>query len=287
MAGHRDDLAHESWLAVAHMNARDGMGTIFLASPLNPTDLAPLVKSREVINWDSKKGTLNAVSELRIGSIVLQSKPLPNPDPGLLQQAITDAIKKEGEHLLNFSEEVVQWQNRVLSLRKWNPEQNWPDVSTPVLLHSNEEWLLPYLSTIRKADDLRKIDLLNILQYSLTPEHQSRLNELAPARIKVPSGSAIKIDYQPNGAPPVLAVRLQEVFGLADTPKVNGGKLGVLMHLLSPGYKPVQVTSDLRSFWNNTYFEVKKELKRRYPKHAWPDDPWMEEAVRGVKRKEK
>ena len=287
MAGHRDDLAHEPWLAVAHLNAREGMGTIFLASPLNPTDLAPLVKSREVINWDSKKGTMNAVSELRIGSIVLQSKPLPNPDPGLLQQAITDAIKKDGEHLLNFSEEVVQWQNRILSLRKWNPEQNWPDVSTSILLHSNDEWLSPYLPTIRKADDLKKIDLLNVLQYSLTPEHQTRLNELAPARIKVPSGSAIKIDYQPNGAPPVLAVRLQEVFGLEDTPKVNDGKLGVLMHLLSPGFKPVQVTSDLRSFWNNTYFEVKKELKRRYPKHAWPDDPWTEEAVRGVKRKEK
>lgn len=287
MAGHRDDLAHEPWLAVAHLNAREGMGTIFLASPLNPTDLAPLVKSREVINWDSKKGTLNAVSELWIGSIVLQSKPLPNPDPSLLQKAISDAIKKDGEHLLNFTDEVVQWQNRILSLRKWNPEQNWPDVSTQLLLHSNAEWLSPYLSTIRKADDLKKIDLLNVLQYSLAPELQSQLNELAPARLKVPSGSAVKIDYQPNGAPPVLAVRLQEVFGLADTPKVNGGKLGVLMHLLSPGFKPVQVTSDLRSFWNNTYFEVKKELKRRYPKHAWPDDPWTEEAVRGVKRKEK
>ncbi|WP_120271427.1 ATP-dependent helicase HrpB [Mangrovibacterium diazotrophicum] len=285
MAGHRDDLAHESWLAVAHLNAREGMGTIFLASPLNPTDLAPLVKTREVINWDSKKGTLNAVSELRIGSIVLQSKPLPNPDPSLLQQAITDAIKKDGEHLLNFSEEVVQWQNRILSLRKWNPEQNWPDVSTAVLLHSNQEWLSPYLQNIRKADDLKKIDLLNVLQYSLETELQTKLNELAPARLNVPSGSAIKLQYQPNGAAPVLAVRLQEVFGLADTPKVNGGKLGVLMHLLSPGFKPVQVTSDLRSFWNNTYFEVKKELKRRYPKHAWPDDPWTEEAVRGVKRR--
>ena len=111
---------------------------------------------------------------------------------------------------------------------------------------------------------ITKIDLLQVLQYSLSPELQTALNELAPTRIKVPSGSSIKLQYQPNGAPPVLAVRLQEVFGLADTPKLNGGKLGVLMHLLSPGFKPVQVTSDLRSFWNNTYFEVKKELKRRY-----------------------
>jgi len=287
MAGHKDDLAYESWLAVAHLNAREGMGTIFLASPLNPTDLAPLVKNRDVINWDSKRGTLNAVAELRIGSIVLQSKPLPDPDPELLLQAISEAIKKDGEHLLNFNEEVMQWQNRVLSLRKWNPAMGWPDVSTTELLHTNGEWLAPYLQNIRKADDLKKIDLLQVLQYSLSPELQTALNELAPTRIKVPSGSSIKLQYQPNGAPPVLAVRLQEVFGLADTPKLNGGKLGVLMHLLSPGFKPVQVTSDLRSFWNNTYFEVKKELKRRYPKHAWPDDPWTEEAIRGVKRKEK
>jgi len=112
------------------------------------------------------------------------------------------------------------------------------------------------------------------------------LDKLAPAKIKVPSGSAISVEYQPNGASPVLAVRLQEVFGLADTPMVNGGKNTVVMHLLSPGFKPVQVTSDLRSFWDNTYFEVKKELRRRYPKHAWPDDPWTETAVRGVKKKE-
>jgi ATP-dependent helicase HrpB len=246
-----------------------------------------LVRNKAVINWDRKKGTLNAVSELRIGSIVLQSKPLPDPDPELLQQAISDAVRKEGDHLLNFNEEVTQWQNRVLSLRKWNPDQGWPDVSTTGLLNTNEAWLAPYLQSVRKADDLKKIDLLTVLQYSLSPEQQSLLNQLAPARIKVPSGSAVKLQYQPNGAPPVLAVRLQEVFGLADTPRVNDGNVDVLMHLLSPGFKPVQVTSDLRSFWNKVYFEVKKELKRRYPKHAWPDDPWTEEAVRGVKRKEK
>ncbi|WP_238480302.1 ATP-dependent helicase HrpB [Mangrovibacterium lignilyticum] len=284
-AGHQDDLAHEPWLAVAHLNARDGMGTIFLASPLDPTDLAPLVKNREVISWDSKKGGVVANSELRIGSIVLQTKPLPNPDKSHLQKAISEAVKKDGEHLLNFNEEVTQWQNRVMSIRKWLPDGDWPDVSTTALLQSNEQWLSPYLEGVRKADDLKKIDLTNVLHYHLTPEQQQTLDRHAPARVKVPSGSSVKLSYQSNGAPPVLAVRLQEVFGLADTPSVNNGKINVLMHLLSPGYKPVQVTSDLRSFWNNTYFEVKKELKRRYPKHAWPEDPWTEEAIRGVKRK--
>lgn len=286
MAGHADDLAHEPWLAIAHLNARDGMGKIFLASPLNPTDLAPLVKQRDVITWDLRKGGLIAVTELRIGSIVLQTKPLPNPNESHLQQAICDAIRKEGERLLNFSEAVCQWQNRIMSLRKWNPEQNWPDVSTQNLLMTNEAWLSPYLNGIKKPDDLKKIDLKKVLQYSLTTEQQTRLDQWAPAKIKVPSGSMIQLEYQSNGAPPVLAVRLQEVFGLTDTPTVNDKKINVLMHLLSPGFKPVQVTSDLRSFWNNTYFEVKKELKRRYPKHAWPDDPWKEEAVRGVKRKQ-
>ena len=148
---------------------------------------------------------------------------------------------------------------------------------------TNVEWLTPYLNGIRKPEDLKKIDLVKALHYSLNLDQQNELDRLAPARIKVPSGSSIKIEYLPNGAPPVLAVRLQEVFGLTDTPLLNDGKTAVVMHLLSPGFKPVQITSDLRSFWNNTYFEVKKELKRRYPKHAWPDDPWTEEAVRGVR----
>jgi ATP-dependent helicase HrpB len=116
-------------------------------------------------------------------------------------------------------------------------------------------------------------------------EKQKKLDQLAPLKLKVPSGSAIQLQYFEDGASPVLAVRLQEVFGLSDTPRVNNNKNPVLLHLLSPGFKPVQVTADLRSFWDNTYFEVKKELKRRYPKHAWPQYPWKEEAVRGVRRK--
>jgi len=285
MAGHRDDLAHESWLAVAHLNAREGMGTIFLASPLKPTDLAPLVKQREQISWDTKKGGLIAANELRIGSIILLSKPLEKPSKEKIQQAISKAIVKEGEQLLNFNEEVLQWQKRVLSLRQWNPKEDWPDVTTETLLQNNESWLSLYLRDIRKVEELKKINLYEVLHYNLPPEKQSKLDELAPQKIKVPSGSAVKLIYHADGTPPVLAVRLQEVFGLADSPTVNNGRNSVLMHLLSPGFKPVQITSDLRSFWNNTYFEVKKELRRRYPKHAWPDDPWTEEAVRGVKRK--
>lgn len=285
MAGHRDDLAHEPWLSIAHVNARDGMGKIFMAAPLNPKDLAPLVKEKEVIAWDTRKGGLIATKDLRIGSIVLQSKPLPSPDARHSSKAISDAIKHDGERLLSFDENVKQWQNRVLSLRKWNPEESWPDVSTPALLITNEEWLEPYLHSIKTPDDLKKLDIASILSNIMDWEKQNTLNQLAPTHMKVPSGSIIKIDYATAGEPPVIAVRLQEVFGMADTPKVNNGKINCVLHLLSPGFKPVQITSDLKSFWNTTYFEVKKDLKRRYPKHSWPDDPWTAEAVRGVKRK--
>ena len=284
-ASHKDDLAHEAWLAIANLNARDGVGKIFLAAPLNPKDLAPLVKEEEVITWDTDEGGLIATKDLRIGSIVLQSKPLPAPDEKHLMQAISDAIKVEGQTLLNFDEHFTQWQNRVLSLRKWNPQQAWPDVSTSTLLVTNLEWIGPYLNQVKNPRDLKKINLKGVLQHALDYDKQKELDRLAPAQIQVPSGSTIKPEYFADGAQPILAVRLQEVFGMEDTPVVNNGCITMLMHLLSPGFKLVQITGDLRSFWNDAYFEVKKDLKRRYPKHAWPEDPWTAEAVRGVKRK--
>ncbi|MEM6829791.1 MAG: ATP-dependent helicase C-terminal domain-containing protein, partial [Bacteroidota bacterium] len=287
MAGHKDDLAHESWLAVANMDARQGMGKIFLAAPLNPKDLASRVKDQEVIAWDTEEGGLIASKDLRIGSIVLKSTPLPDPDPSHLEQAISEAIKKEGSNLLDWNEDVEQLQNRLLSLRKWRPGENWPDISTDTLLQTNEEWLAPYLSGIRTPQDLKKINLAEVITYSLDTDVQQKLKELAPEKMKVPSGSSIQIMYRDNGEAPVLAARIQELFGMAKTPTVNEGANPLLVHLLSPGFKPVQVTSDLNNFWNETYFEVRKELKRRYPKHDWPDDPWTAEAIRGVRRKNK
>lgn len=278
-------LAYEAWLAVASINARDGIGRIFLASPLNPQDLAPMVKSHNTISWDTKRGGFKAATELRIGNIILQSKPWNDYDEAEKIKAISDAIKKEGAWLLDFNKEVEQWQNRVNSLRIWDTQNKWPDVSTEQLLESNSEWLSPYLANIKKAEDLKKIDLKTVLQHHLDFDLQNLLEKLAPEKISVPSGSNIKLNYQAKGEAPILAVRLQEVFGLLETPTVNNGKIKVLMHLLSPGFKPMQITSDLNSFWNNAYFEVKKELKARYPKHHWPDNPLQAEPMRGVKRK--
>ena len=282
MAGHKDDLAHEPWLAVAHMDAREGLGKIFLAAPLNPKDLAPLVKEKEIITWDTEHGGLIATQELRIGNIVLKSTPLPEPAETDLVAAISDAIKKEGKQLLNFDDDFIQWQNRILSIRRWRPELLWPDTSTNTLLLTNNEWLAPFLIGIKKPADLKKLKLRDLLSYTLSKTQQDLLQILAPPSILVPSGATIKLAYLPSGAPPILAVRLQELFGWEKSPTINEGLIKVVLHLLSPGFKPVQVTTDLMSFWEHTYFEVRKELKRRYPKHSWPDDPMSEIAIRGT-----
>jgi ATP-dependent helicase HrpB len=286
VAGHRDSLADEPWLAVAHIDTRDGLGKIFMASPLNPKDLLPMVKEQEVITWDTRKGGLIATKDLRIGSIVLQSKPLPAPSADFLVDAICNALKTEGETLLNFDESMHQLQSRMMSLRKWNVQDGWPDVSMVNLLASTKEWLAPFLTNVKKPDDLKKINLTQALLSWLTYPQQQALETLAPPKIKVPSGSHISIHYLSNGEVPILSVRLQEIFGLLETPTINNGRTSLVIHLLSPGFKPVQVTSDLKSFWSNTYFEVRSELKRRYPKHAWPDNPLeaLPVAKGGVKR---
>ena len=286
-AGHKDDLAHEPWLAIAHVNDRQGMGKIFMASPIDPRDLTHMLKTKEVITWDTKHGGLIATKDTRIGRIILQSIPLPTPDESKLTEAITDAIQKEGRSLLNWNEEVEQWQNRVLSLKKWYPEDGWPDVSLETLLSTNSEWLSPYLNKVRKPGDLKKIDLKDVLYYSLENALQKKLEKLAPTEVKVPSGSSMKLAYQASGTAPILAVRLQECFGLESTPMVNSGQTEVLMHLLSPGYKIVQITSDLKSFWANAYFDVRKDLRQRYKRHYWPENPTEAAAIKGTKRKNK
>jgi ATP-dependent helicase HrpB len=285
-AGHKDDLAHEPWLAIAHVVAREGTGKIFMASPLNPTDLAPMVKDKTLVEWNTKKGGFIATQNKCIGNIVLQSKPLVEVNTEQKISAISKAIEKEGAWLLDFNEEVEQWQNRVLSLRKWRKNEAWPDVSTANLLANNKEWLSLYLTQIKKPEELKKINLKEALMHHLDFNNQQKLNTYAPERIKVPSGSNIKLSYQANGDIPVLAVRLQEVFGMQESPTVNNGQVKVLMHLLSPGFKPVQITGDLPSFWSNAYFEVKNELKRRYPKHEWPDNPLQAMPIRGVKKRD-
>jgi ATP-dependent helicase HrpB len=187
--------------------------------------------------------------------------------------------------MLNFSESVRELQARVGSLGVWRQNENWPDLSDAYLLRHVHDWVPPFLQQVNSINELQKLDWYSVLLSLIPWDKQRRLDELAPSRLEVPSGSMIKIQYADDGRTPVMEVRLQECFGMLETPTVNEGRVNILMHLLSPGFKPVQVTQDLKSFWNTTYHEVKKELKRRYPKHAWPDDPWTAKAVRGAVRR--
>lgn len=278
--GHADDLSHEPWLAVAHMDTRDGLGKIFLASPIQPNDLKSMVEVKEQVIWDTRKGGLIASKDICIGSIVLQSQPLPKIDETRRSEAILQAIRNEGKIVLDWNEAMRNLQARIMSLRLWNPDEAWPDVSDDACIETPEKWLEPYIVHVKRNEDFKKIPLAEALLNHLPWEMQQLLNKRAPAKMEVPSGSNIHIQYTEHGDTPYISVRLQEVFGMIETPKIDAGKKSLVLHLLSPGYKPVQVTTDLKSFWNTTYHEVRKELQRRYPKHAWPENPWDAKAVK-------
>jgi ATP-dependent helicase HrpB len=203
----------------------------------------------------------------------------------LATQAVLEAIADEGQFLLDWNEQTLLLLARINSLKTWNPTQDWPEWTVATLCQEASQWLEPYLVGITRNEDFKKLNLSQLLHQHLSFEQQQLLERLAPAALTVPSGSQITITYQEDGSPPLLSARLQELFGLVETPKVNEGKVSLLIALLSPGYKPVQLTQDLKSFWASGYFEVKKELKRRYPKHEWPEDPLKAEAVRGVKKR--
>lgn len=283
---HRDDLAHEPWLAISHVDAREDLGKIFLAAPVNPKDLMFMLKERRLVSWDLKSGALVAEKRLSIGGIVLKSEPIRDFDPKERKVAILKAVETNGEQLLDFSEESIQLINRVNSLKMWNRKESWPDFDLKSLLLRSEEWLAPYIEKVSTKEELKKLDLKSILFHYLDYEQQQALDKLAPEKLTVPSGSHIKIKYRKDGEAPILSVRLQEVFGLMESPRINNDRTALLLHLLSPGFKPVQITSDLKSFWNNTYQEVKKELKGRYPKHAWPENPLEAIPQRGVPKKQ-
>ncbi len=280
-----DPLAACGWLAVASVSPRPGgVGRIFLAAPLDPEDVPELIRTRDRVAWDGKAAV--AQRERRIGGLLVDARPLSEGVREQLTQVICEAAQKEGTAMLDFSDEVGNLQRRVGAVAAWHPELGLPDLSTEAVLKSAPAWLPPFVGRATTVAELKKIDLTEALWTLLSYEQQQAVERLAPSHIAVPTGSRIRVEYRQGAEAPVLRVRLQECFGLLDTPRVDDGRRPVLMELLSPGFKPVQLTSDLRSFWTGTYFEVRKELRRRYPRHAWPDDPLEAEAVRGVRRKQ-
>jgi ATP-dependent helicase HrpB len=191
-------------------------------------------------------------------------------------------IRFLGIAALPWNDKARGLQARLESIRFWQPEAGWPDVSDAYLLQTLEQWLAPCLAGMRSAEHLKKLDLSAILATRLDWLQQSRLERDAPTHLTVPSGSKVRLRYIP-GELPVLAVRLQEMFGLADTPRICNNTVPVLLHLLSPAQRPMQITRDLRGFWEGSYHEVKKELKGRYPKHHWPDDPLQAQPTSRIK----
>jgi ATP-dependent helicase HrpB len=272
-----DPLNSAEFLVVPRLDAGRRRGRVFLAAATTEADLrvvlAGHLRLQKTVSWDPAREAVAALRREWLGAIMLSSQSLTRPPPELLIDAMLEGIRSMGAECLPWTDATRQWQARVLSLRAWQPEGDWPDVSDQALMGHLETWLARYLSGIRKRADLPKLKLQKALQNLLDWNQQHRLGELAPTHLTVPSGSRKHLYYEP-GTPPVLAVRVQEMFGLADTPRVCGGRIPVMLHLLSPAQRPIQVTQDLSGFWNRTYAEVRKELKGRYPKHHWPEDPW-------------
>ena len=286
-----DSQAAHKWLAIASLNnASTAAGRIFMAAPLNPDDLDDsIITERDNISWDSKQGCVLMQTERRIGKLTISSKPIHNAVAEDVVNIICEAVKKDGMSMLDWSNaEVTRLQNRVAQVAAWHPELNIPDISTEHLTANAKDWLPLYIDEgghIKStAAELKKLKLAEILWNSISYQTQLEINRLAPTHIAVPTGSHIRIEYRHGAEAPVLSVRLQECFGMKRTPCIDDGRQPLLMELLSPGFKPVQLTQDLESFWQATYFEVRKELRRRYPKHYWPENPLEAEAVMGVKK---
>ena len=284
-----DPLAGYSWIAVAALHAGSHeRGRAFLAAPVNINDIDDLTTWYDNITWITHQGGIVAQREQRIGQLVVQTKPLTDLDKDRLTTIVCNAVAKEGQGLLDWNDDVHTLQLRVALVARWHPELSLPDLSTSHLLQHPETWLPFWISKngriMTTTAELHKIDLTQVLWNILTYEQQQTLDRLAPMRIGVASGRQIKVRYRVGTEVPVVSVRLQECFGMTDTPTVDDGRVPVLMELLSPGFKPVQLTSDLRSFWQSAYFDVRKELRRRYPKHAWPEDPTKAAPTKGVRR---
>ncbi|WP_245970346.1 ATP-dependent helicase HrpB [Pseudochryseolinea flava] len=280
-----DPLMREPWLCVAQLDAGSGEGKIFLAAAVSEKDLNALAHETNLVQWDDERGLLTSAVVKRVGNLLLSQKSPGNITEDERVQVLCEAIQKHGLKLLGWNESHEELQARMLSIKVWRPDEAWPDVTDDNLLATLESWLAPFLTTVSRRSELEKLDLATILKSMIPWDLQNKFDALVPSRIEVPSGSMIRLQYFADGRSPIIEVRLQEMFGLTETPSINEGRNKVLIHLLSPGYKPVQVTQDLKSFWQTTYHEVRKELRMRYPRHHWPEDPWTAEAVRGAKRR--
>lgn len=286
------DLRGEPWLVASELRleARDGL--LLRAAPVDERHLRAAWPDRfvsdDVVRWDGERRALVALRETRFDRIVLDSRSAGRVDPQHAAHALTEAVAELGLQALPWTPGLRQWQARVESVRRWMPELQLPDCSDAALLAARTQWLQPAFAGRTRLDALDETTLGEALRSRLDWSQRQWVDRHAPTRISVPSGLERSISYALDSErgeplPPVLAVKLQELFGLADTPRIADGWVPLTLHLLSPGGRPLQVTQDLRNFWQNTYAEVKKEMKGRYPRHPWPDDPWTATATHRAK----
>ncbi|WP_199613580.1 ATP-dependent helicase HrpB [Paenibacillus alkalitolerans] len=268
-------LSHSTYCVAAELDDTGTDSRIMLAAPIGREQLeehhADRIAEQQEVVWDSGTQSVRARKRRSLDALALGEYPLPDPDPDKLLAALLSGIAQEGIGMLPWTKHARQFQQRLIFLHFIDPA--WPDVSDEALAASLEEWLGPHVYGMRSRSDLQRVNVTGALESMLSWERRREMDEQAPTHIVVPSGSRIPIDYSDPQAPK-LSVRLQEVFGLQETPRIANGKVPLLLHLLSPAQRPVQVTRDLASFWRETYFEVKKDLKGRYPKHYWPEDPY-------------
>lgn len=271
-----DPLAAQDYLAIAALDGAGANARIHQAAPLTLADIEDLftqhIETRQLTEWSTRDRAVVTREEERLHALTLAERPLKKPDQAKVAAAVLTGIRELGLRTLPWSNDLETFRARAAFVRKLEPDAGWPDLSNEALTASLETWLQPFLGNITRANDFPRIDLSSALHALFDWEKKKRLDALAPTHVTVPSGSHLPIDYGADA--PVLAVRLQEMFGLADTPTVGNGRVPLTLHLLSPARRPVQVTRDLKSFWKNGYGEVKRDLKGRYPKHHWPDDPW-------------
>ena len=284
-----DALNRHEWLLAPLLlqGSQSPDARILLALPLDIEALIArcpqLLQQSDTVEWDEAQGTLKAFRRSRIGQLTVKVQPLAKPSEEELHQAMLNGIRDKGLQVLNWTPEAVQYRLRLHCAAKWLPEEGWPAVDEASLLENLEQWLLPQMGGIRSLRDLKALDVTQALQNTLPWSLRQRLDSELPGHYTVPTGSRIAIRYHEDN-PPALAVRMQEMFGEAATPTIAQGRVALVLELLSPAQRPLQITRDLSAFWNGAYREVQKEMKGRYPKHVWPDDPANTAPTRRTKK---
>ena len=268
-------LSDAGYLVAAHVDGRRQTNRIFLAAPIQEDDVVGYFGDEIVsvidVSWDAGAQRVRARQRDELGALVVKDGPIDTPDPTAVAEAMLQGVREEGLGVLPWTDHARQLQHRIQFLHHYLGG-DWPDVSDEALLEALEDWLLPHVYDMKRLDDLRRLNLPQILRERLSWEQRDRLEEWAPTHVTVPSGFDRPIDYS-DPETPVLAVRLQEMFGQTETPRIAGGEVPLTIHLLSPAQRPVQITQDLAHFWEDTYYDVRKDMRGRYPKHYWPEDP--------------